>query len=301
MNGKRARQRWQRCPSRQGFAFALVELLVVIAVVAILAALLLPALSRAHEKSQVTVCKSNLRQVLLGMQVYVSDFGAYAPYYHQTTDPADSIYWFDRIKPYVRASWPALNYTGLLRQPPSSVFTCPGYDRMPGVYSTGPTPVGQDFFPLGAYAYNAVGVGLQEGMPGGGDFHLGLGGDFFSDVTRDSQVLKPSEMIGLGDSPLAQEQPGWAGFPVSLSEGIDKFDLGLHDRALWAPWPGESGSLVARRMQYSRRHSGRFNMIFCDGHVEYKRAESFFAPQSDYVLRRFNNDNKPHRVALGPP
>src|SRR2546427_3316964 len=57
--------------SHQGFP--LIELLVVIAIIAILASLLLPALTRAKESTQITKCLSNLHQIGLGLHMYADD------------------------------------------------------------------------------------------------------------------------------------------------------------------------------------------------------------------------------------
>jgi len=77
-----------RAQSSRGFT--LIELLVVVAVIAILAALLLPALQGARDKAKQSVCVNNLRQFALAAHAYASDYDSWSPFW---VDSPPSQWW----------------------------------------------------------------------------------------------------------------------------------------------------------------------------------------------------------------
>lgn len=72
--------------------FTLIELLVVVAIVAILASLLIPALSSARDKARAITCVSRNRQLLIGMTAFSSDYRYYPPFLSSSSDPSSDHY-----------------------------------------------------------------------------------------------------------------------------------------------------------------------------------------------------------------
>lgn len=84
--------------------FTLIELLVVIAIIAILAAILFPVFAKAREKARETTCLSNVKELTLGMLMYIQDHDGYFPlaYYYGSDLSGGGMSWAAAINPYVK-------------------------------------------------------------------------------------------------------------------------------------------------------------------------------------------------------
>jgi prepilin-type N-terminal cleavage/methylation domain-containing protein len=121
-------------------AFTLIELLVVVSIIAVLAALLLPALAAAKEKARATQCVSNLSQWGLAFRMYANDYSDYLPRRGQGIQPLFQIDrtedWFNNLPPYF--ALPAFGQMASNNAAPTahspSVFVCPSANDPGGTY-----------------------------------------------------------------------------------------------------------------------------------------------------------------------
>jgi prepilin-type N-terminal cleavage/methylation domain-containing protein/prepilin-type processing-associated H-X9-DG protein len=263
--------------SKQKIGFTLIELLVVIVIIAILAAMLLPALNRAQAQAQSTSCKNHLHQMGLALRMYVDDSQGRYPYYGYYTSARLGSYveWPEALRPYYRFAWT------------NKEFHCPAYKlviRLPGKYG-----IWTDAAYGGSYGYNGPGSwnstisGHWHPSP-----HLGLGEGFedaypatppaipaLPPAIQEALLKSPSEMLAIGDSRtrLDPEKP-----PVFPPMGESYLACGNY---LSPPW-----------LQSPPRHGRNYNFLFCDGRVASIDPAVMFNPTNSASL--WNIDHQPH-------
>lgn len=236
--------------TRRVTGFTLIELLVVIAIIGLLAALLLPVLSRGKAQARRVACMGNLRQIGQALTMYSSDNHRFPP--NGDSYPYET--WADRLSPYYPLSWT------------NTSWNCPTYIANKGVISRW-TPSGGVW--SASYAYNWRGivgiVSWTNASPSLKQLSLGLG-QLPKNTSREAEVLAPSEMYAVSDT------RGW--FARNLLRGSMRM----------TPW-----RIPDNVAEAAPPHGEGYDLVFVDGHVVLvKRRDCLFPPRTAQNWNRDN-------------
>jgi prepilin-type processing-associated H-X9-DG protein/prepilin-type N-terminal cleavage/methylation domain-containing protein len=249
-----------RTANRGGFT--LIEMLVVITSIAILAALILSAISHGKGMAQRIQCANNVRQLGLALQEFVGDNNFYPYGQGGWKDPG----WMDVLEEQMGGRVAPSTEPSILE---NGVWLCPNLELSKEGKALGVRG-------FCSYGYNAWGIGGKFGL---GEFAHRRGRKIIP-AANESTVVSPSEMIAIGD--------GFAGNGSNITDGA------------WIIGRAQVQQLFGSTARAYARHQGNANMVFCDGHVDTPALTFLFEDTSDNALVRWTRDHQPHRELLPP-
>ena len=261
-------------------AFTLIELLVVIAIIAILAALLLPALARSKTRAKAIGCLNNQRQIMLATKLYVDDnHGSMLPLWVQQGAPGAGGWNYDPntfiIQDPAHLWWQdALRLARLAT--PASLYNCPTLTQ-PAIDGHG-----------GAVsAVNPLGIGMNFPEFGWLDALPNVNFKVYNSCSE-NQVSAPSQAIVYADAaaiydpsadPSNPSPDTWQEIP---GEGGSYFRV-----------PSDPASFPVGDGRSIPRHDGQVNTVFFDGHAVKLRnsAINYNLPRTDGAILWAKNNN----------
>ena len=256
--------------------FTLVELLVVVGIIALLVALLMPALSKVRKQALEVKCAANLRSIGQGLIMYTQQYGYYPGCLYGSGPQV--VVWPTRLRPFLAGSrevfncparGPEFEWSATTQYGPATILAQPAHTRYG--YDLGEVLLitGRPF----SYDYNANGscggIGPVERQRGLGAWLVPERPEERYAEMRASRVIKAEEMIAIADT---VDRP--------FVQGLNPFSE--HN------WPG-------------RIHRDGANVLFCDGHVQWylqtdliPAGSATHAPSAASKLNRrlWNNHNR---------
>jgi prepilin-type N-terminal cleavage/methylation domain-containing protein len=233
--------------------FTLIELLVLIAIIAILASLLLPALSRAKLKVKQVNCINNLKQMIIANTMYISDFNKGLPYYPYDPTYYGTLWMGTRIRYHAQVNQ--------VRLCPSAPETKPAPTGT--TWGTAESPWAWASTPLltGSYGFN--------GWFYSDDAFFNSGTDADRHFVRDQSVQYPSQTPVFVDSIWVDLWPRPADMPATdLYHGSQSGGIGAITRRTIARHGGRPPGSAPQNFPINQSLPGSVDLALIDGHVE---------------------------------